>query len=247
MSVETILGYISDFGILPIVVALLIYLIVKLSKRNDEITKKMDEQNKKIDERDERLKSENSQLYDNITKTIAPEHTVEEEENGRRINNYIDSQLTCLLREYGANRAYFFIYHNGGKDMTGRSFQKMSIANEAVDVNTVPLMNSYQNIPRAMFPTLFRTISSQDKLTIKTPDDIKEADPVFYQMMRANNVCSSFIHGIRRSDGVIIGFLVAEYVSSDCSDFAAVEEAVEKKAQRISGAMATKETKEATK
>lgn len=243
MDLGTIVGYIVDYGTLPIVLALLIYLVISFHKQNKDMEAKMAEQDKKQDEREEKQREETTKLYERIIKGIsAPQvHTPEEEEDNRNVNNFVDSQLSCLLAEEKANRAYVFMYHNGGRDMMGRSFQKMSIMNEMVDANTVPIMGSYQNVPRSMFPTLFKTLVAQDMFSVQRTEDIKETDPVLFQMLTSHNAHTAFFHGIKRADGVILGFVVIEYVSNTCEDMDKAEKNLEKKTLRISGAYAGKD------
>ena len=243
MGLEEIVNLIATAGALPVVVALLIYLIVMSAKRNKSLNDELAEQRKKADEREELMREETAKFYERVLKGInsAPVHTQEEEEENRNVNNFIDSQLSCLLAEDKANRAYVFMYHNGGRDMMGRSFQKMSITNEMVDGNTVPIMGSYQNIPRSMFPTLFKTLVSQDRLYIDDIEDIKPTDPVLYQMLRTHAVHAAYMQAIKKMEGMVIGFVVIEYVSNECEDLEKAKADLEKKTLRISGALVGKE------
>ena len=247
MDIGTILGYISEYGISAVIIALLIWLLITYVKKDKAMSEKMEEQEKKDDEREAKQQENTEKLYERLYDSLvkissSPQmHTKEEEEENRIINNFIDGQLSCLIDENKANRAYVFLYHNGGKDIMGRSFQKMSITNEIVDANTVPIMNNYQNVPRSMFPTLFKTILAQDKLSINKIDDIKETDPVLFQMLQTHNVHAAYMRGIRRADGMVLGFVVIEYVSNSCSDVAEAEKNLEKKTLRISGALVGKD------
>ena len=243
MGFGEIVELIVQYGTGPAVIAILILVIFLFMKQNKRLNERLDEQDKKQDEREEKQREETTKLYERIIKGIsAPQvHTPEEEEDNRNVNNFVDSQLSCLLAEEKANRAYVFMYHNGGRDMMGRSFQKMSIMNEMVDANTVPIMGSYQNVPRSMFPTLFKTLVAQDMFSVQRTEDIKETDPVLYQMLASHNVHTAFFHGIKRVDGVILGFVVIEYVSNTCEDMDKAEKNLEKKTLRISGAYAGKD------
>jgi hypothetical protein len=78
-----------------------------------------------------------------------------------------------LIDEMGVNRAYMFSYHNGGRDIMGRGFQKMSIMNEMVDSHTPSVMSKYQNVPRTMFPTLFKKLKAEDIYHITNIEDIR--------------------------------------------------------------------------
>lgn len=130
-----------------------------------------------------------------------------------------------------------FSYHNGGRDIMGRGFQKMSIMNEMVDSITPSVMSKYQNVPRTMFPTLFKKLKTEDVYYIENIEDIKTQDPMSYQMFLDHGAKSIFIQSIKRGDGLMIGFIVMEYVNNTCADFSKAQKDLEKKTLRITGAL----------
>ena len=238
MGFTEIIQVINDFGLVPVMFALIVFLILYILKKNRNDSKEKEEKA----EKDKKEKSEQEEkialILQGVMDSRVEVHTREEEDKNRKVNNYIEAQLSELISKQHANRAYVFMYHNGGKDVAGRNFQKMSITNEIVDVNTVPIMGSYQNIPRSMFPTVFKTLSEKDVYYIPNIDDIKETDAVFYQMLLTHGVKSAFIHGIKRDvDKMVLGFVVLEYVSSKCEDMDEAKEDLELKTMKISGAL----------
>ena len=235
MSVVEIIQAIAEYGVYPVLMAVLLFLIIRESRLNKKNKKDMSEQNKK---QEEKL----SKLITAVVNAQKPdEHTKEEEEDNRRVNNFIESQLNLLIAEEKANRAYVFLYHNGGKDMTGRGFQKMSITNEVVDVNTVSIMSSYQNVPRSLFPTLFKTLVSQDVYYVVNVEDIREMDPMTYQMFTTRGVQTALIHAMKRTDGLVVGFVAMEYAVNKCADVSKAEKNLERIALKINGALINKE------
>lgn len=243
MGLNEIMQMVATYGAFPVLFAITLYLLIKTYKSVQEDKKKNQEERekdqKKDEEREKRYTDMLTSLLTAATKGFS--HTKEEEEDNRRVNNFIEGQLNCLLSEEKANRAYLFAYHNGGHDITGRGFQKMSITNEMVDLNTVPIMRSYQNVPRSMFPTLYKTLVSQDVYFIEDLEEIKESDPMSYQMFLTHGAHSVLIHAIKTMEGAVMGFLVMEYTNSDCEDFEKAKRTLEKKALRISGALINKE------
>lgn len=113
----------------------------------------------------------------------------------------------------------------------------MSISNEMVDLFTTPIMRSFQNVPRSMFPTLFKTLVNQDLYSIEDIETVKETDPVLYQMFKSHAVKAAFIHAIKRSDGMVLGFVVIEYSSNICENVERAKRNLEKRALCISGAL----------
>ena len=239
MDFGTIMEGVATYGAVPALIALVIFVIVMWIKSRSDSQKAEDEREKQRLEQQAAQEERFTKMLDTVVEKLSGTalHTKEEEDDNRRVNNFIEAQLSCLVQEEKANRSYVFMYHNGGKDMAGRSFQKMSITNEIVDPLTVPIMSNYQNVPRSMFPTLFKTLVAQDVYDIENIDDIEEADPVLCQMMKTHGVKTAFIHGVKRSDGMVLGFVVIEYVSNMCEDVAKAKANLEKKALKITGAM----------
>lgn len=95
----------------------------------------------------------------------------------------------------------------------------MSIMNEMVDSATPSVMSKYQNVPRTMFPTLFKKLKTEEVYYITNLEDIRLQDPMSYQMFLDHGAKSVFIQAIKRNDGLMIGFIVMEYVNSVCADF----------------------------
>lgn len=241
--VLSIVEAIATYGLIPVAIAVFVVLMFKINKRftsfEENNNKLMQENSKRISDQQEAVNEMTNKLMMMMVQNTV--HSKEEEEDNRKVNAFIDSQLKCLLSEEKANRAYMFTYHNGGRDITGRGFQKMSITQEVVDFNTVPIMGSYQNVPRAMFPTLFKTLVSQDVYYIEDIEGIKETDPMSYQMFLTHGVKSALINAVKTMNGIVVGFIVLEYSSSSCQDFSKAKKTLEKKALRISGALINKE------
>lgn len=247
MTVAEIVGAIVEYGVVPVLIAVFLFLMIKENKANKKTQNDLGEQYKKMaeqfDKQEERLTDLLDGILDLAKQNNRPEqvHSKEEEEEGRRINNFINSQLNSLLMEEGANRACVFSYHNGGKDMTGRGYQKMSITNEQVDMNTVPIMSSYQNVPRTMFPMLPKKLSSQDVYYIDDVENIHEEDQMTYQFFTTHGAKAAYIQGIKRNDRVLIGFVLVEYTISKCKDKLKVQAALEDATLRITGALVTRD------
>lgn len=242
MTFGEVIKAIGNYGAVPALIALVIIVVIIWIKSRSASQKAEDEREKERVKQDSEREERFTKMFEQVAGMVgqisgATVHTKEEEDDNRRVNNFIEAQLSCLIQEEKANRSYVFMYHNGGKDMAGRSFQKMSITNEMVDMITVPIMNNYQNVPRSMFPTLFKTLVSQDVYDIEHIKDIEETDPVLCQMMKTHGVKTAFIHGIKRADGMVLGFVVIEYVSNECEDIQKAKDNLEKKTLKISGAM----------
>ena len=230
-----LVDYIVQYGVYPVLMAALILVFVFVAKNNKKDKNGENEGSYITREEFQSLQNDISDIKEMVRN--GPEHTVEDEEKNRKLNDYIEGQLQCLIDEMGVNRAYMFSYHNGGRDIMGRGFQKMSIMNEMVDSHTPSVMSKYQNVPRTMFPTLFKKLKAEDVYHITNIEDIRAQDPMSYQMFLDHGAKSIFIQAIKRNDGLMIGFIVMEYVSNTCWDCQKAQKNLEKKTLRITGAL----------
>lgn len=220
----------AQYGIIPCIMLVVLYLIDKHNKN------KANERDKELD-----IEKETSLIssIESIIKAARDvEHTPEDEDSKTRLNNYIANQLGCLI-EKGANRAYLFSYHNGAKDLLGKGYTKMSIILEQVDMTCQSIMKEFQNVPRAMFPILYKTLSKNDLYIIPDVKQLEEQDPMTYQFFSMHNVKSAIFHAIRASNGLMLGFIGIEYVNEACIDIDSAKKDLQKKAQRITGALVT--------
>lgn len=181
------------------------------------------------------FKSELREIVEEVKKPAI--HTVLDEECNHAINEYIDQQLSCIIRETKADRALFFSYHNGGTDILGRGFQKMSITNEQDNSWTSPVMGDFQNIPRTMFSILFKNLAKRNFYCIMDLNDIKEEDGASYQLFKSHNAKQIMCQALKTEAGLMVGFIVAEFITVDCDDLNKVKEILNKKSLRIAGAL----------
>ncbi len=206
---------ISEYGVATVIAAALIVVFIVLGKR---------------------LSNAIGNLIELSGKSAMTIHTKEEEEMNRHKSFLIDLQLENLLIETKANRTSFFEYHNGGYGVTGRSFQKMSVMNEKVDPNTVPLMGSYQNLPRRIYPILIDELSQSGECYFNDIACLKEKDIVSYHWWSARNVKAVYIKAvIDNIKDIILGFITVEYVYNTCEETEKTELQISKASQRIGG------------
>lgn len=231
-TVELIVNY----GVFPVLAALIIFVIIRVFKSQQKSMESLQEANREQEERLSRI----LETILSIGRNTNPVHTPQEEEDNSRINLLINSQLQKCMEDAHSNRAGCYLYHNGGKDASGRSFQKMSMSHECVDANTVPVMSSYQNVPRMMFPVLVQKLTEQGYYYIPNIEDIKESDPVIYQSLLSRGTKAAFMQAIRQTDGLILGFISVEFSTNTFSSEEEIKKALINKAVKISGALELK-------
>lgn len=256
-----IFSAIAQYGIVPVMAGVLAYLLVILH------TKRVDRKNKEQEEKDkrkmvelerekeierQRLEKEKEvekekieaakqaefikAIKDVVMQVANPIHTVEEQTASRKDNQFIAHQLDCLVNE-GVDRAYMFSFHNGGKDLLGRGFLRMSITQESIGTNITPIMTEYQRVPRMMFPKLYEELDEKDYYNIDDIKDIKGTDPLTYQFLIQHGVKAAMFRPVKDESGLMIGFIGVEYINKECDNKKKAGKNLDKKTNRIMGAL----------
>lgn len=241
---EEILNGFAKYGIFPTCIAiflLLVYMTVteirnSYLKRKEAQQKLDDEARRRDDEQKRDAKMLESYKEFALSLLDRPEHSVEEEKRNNNLNDFIYKQLNGLV-ENGADRAYMVSYHNGGKDLLGRGFQKLSITAESVDHDIPSIMTRYQQLPRALFPVMYTSLEDDGVYDVEDTTGVSENDPMTYQFLIEHGVRSAFFRALKRSDGVIIGFVAVEFVLQKCVDTATTKKDLDRTTDRIVGAL----------
>ena len=234
----------TTYGIFPTILAVLIMLIyVTVTNVRDSKLKRKEKQ-QRIDE--EALRRADEQRRDEamleaykkfaVSLLDRPEHSVEEEKRNNNLNEFIYKQLNSLV-EKGADRAYMVSYHNGGRDLLGRGFQKLSITAESVEHDIPRIMTRYQQLPRALFPVMYASLEDDGVYDVEETEAVSEGDPMTYQFLIEHGVCSAFFRALKRSDGVIIGFVAIEFVQHACNNIELTKKELDRTTDRITGAL----------
>jgi len=172
-------------------------------------------------------------------------HVLTEEED--RLAKQIDKSITAELQEITntlqPTRTLLVRYHNGGKDMNGISFLKLSVTNECTNRGVTPVMKEYQNQFRSSINEVCFEIDKNGYMLIPTKDAIKERDRGTYDLMIAKHARSSYNYALRNSTGYIIGFISIIYYEDNkiIEDVDTIKKVMSEKATEISALLSVKE------
>lgn len=237
---------IQTYGILTVIIGFALFAVWEAIKSRIEINEKKEEKALKIKEDDAREKREiersklEAERYEKLVNIIVevvqrgPVHTVEEQEKDREIHETVQHYLDCLVKE-GADRAFYFTFHNGGKDAMGRGLLKMSMFSESVARGT-HIISGFQNVPRSMLPVVYKQLDESGDYYIKNVEDIQDVDQIVYNFMKGHGAKSAMFRVIKRDDGLMLGYVGVEFNTLDY-DFEKQKKNLCKKADRIAGAM----------
>lgn len=227
MGFGEIVKAIVEYGIYPVLMAAMLWIILAAQKRQDQAAAKQEERLTILIESGVKLALKE-----------AKKHNEAEETENRRVNTYIRTQLDSVVTENGASRAFCVAYHNGGTYLNARNFAKCSIVAESVDNQTRALMLDYQNVQRALFIELDNELATTGEFYLDKIEEIKEQAPGCYQLLKQWGTDSIYFKAlVDNTSNMVLGFIAAEFNSGKPKDLEALKLCLSKKAQRISGAI----------
>jgi len=123
----------------------------------------------------------------------------------------IEDLLNALLQETDCDCCSVFSYHNGGTDMLGVPFQKMSCTNQKVRMGISPTANNFQAMYKSSLHYIVSAIKNTKHCYIDDIETLKSIDYGVYDILKQNNIKSMYCEGIMNLSGVIIGYVAISY------------------------------------
>ena len=191
-----------------------IIIIILYIKNNNQRDKEKEEEKKRYERLNEDLRKNYETVIKEIISEITHKHlTPDESKNIEQIECRINNLINIVLKESNASRVFVVRYHNGNKDMLGKSFLKMSMTNEVVNLGVSPMMPDFRDIFRSLLTYWCSTIESKNKYLIQNIEELKEKDMTLYQYLKVRNIEGMCGLAIRDANSNVIGFLGLEYLS----------------------------------
>ena len=131
----------------------------------------------------------------------------------------LDGKVMALLRsvqpEFKASRAYIFTYHNGGKNVLGIDYAKVSCTYEVVALGIKPQQAWLQAMPVTMVWAFVKRINSGiGVICPRIEECFAETDASIYETLRMQNIKSCYCVGLYSDNRMPIGFLGIDYCDS---------------------------------
>lgn len=186
----------------------------------------------------EKERQEDKKRYEKmVDDVIAGVHnmhlTPSESKNIVYIEKQINDDLNVILKETGASRVSVIRYHNGNKDMMGKSFLKMSTTNEVINMGVSSMMSSFNNVFRSFLAYWCHEIEEKGYCSIDDVENIKEKDVSLYQYLKTINVQASHAVALRDADNNVIGVLCIEYLDKDDFDIGKIEKSLDENFSKV--------------
>lgn len=228
------------FDGLAILVMIILY-IKSNNKRQKEYEEERKQRNKEYEEEKKEARERNQEMHDNynlmiqeIVQGIYKKHlTPKESKSIALIEKQINDIINVILKETNASRVCIVRYHNGNKDMLGKSFLKMSMTNEVVNLGVAPMMTDFKDVFRSLLVYWCHEIEVNKYCVIDNTDKIKDVDITMYQYLHVRNIEAKYGIGLRDEDNNTIGFICIEYLNKDDFDLEKINQTVTKNFPKI--------------
>ena len=177
--------------------AILIVFILYI-KGNKKRQKEYDDEREEYKKRNEELHKNYNEMIKDIVKGISKKNlTPEESKSIARIDKQVNDTINLILKETNASRVCVVKYHNGNKDMTGKSFLKMSMTNEVVNIGVAPMMGEFKDVFRSFLAYWCHELEKRDKIFIEDTETTKDIDITMYQYLRTRNIEAKYGAGLK--------------------------------------------------
>lgn len=170
------------------------------------------------DEYQSLAKNYNKMVKDIINGVNTHYLTPEEGKSIAQIEKQINDTVRVMLKDTNASRVCIVKYHNGNKDMTGMSFLKMSMTNEAVNVGVAPLMPDFQGHFRSLLAFWCHEIDTTGECIISDTENLVDVDITMYEYLKTRNIEAKYGVSLKNAEGNVIGFICVEYLNKDDFD-----------------------------
>jgi len=149
----------------------------------------------------------------------------------------VNDMLDNIQYDLNADRIYIFQYHNGGSNIAGIPFVRCTNTHERCEIGIEPHINTYQNLPIAMYGFRHDLIAAGLTITVADIENIRESDKSGYNLMKAQGIKSLYVKGLFGLDNTPIGFLGIDYIREKKELTSEQLVALEAAVQRLSGCM----------
>lgn len=127
------------------------------------------------------------------------------------INKQMTEELRGLLVSLSSDRAYVFLYHNGGISTSGLYFQKMSCVCEVVNQGVLPMSNNSQQLYRASYSYLCEGLKENYYVKVDDRETLETVDGFMYNELVSRHSHSSYFRAIKDINNKVIGFVGVDY------------------------------------
>lgn len=212
-------------------ILVILFLYVKNDKKRQQ---DYEDDRKEYKKRSEEEIQRYDKIIGDIIKGSYKHHlTPQEGHDIAQIEKQINDIINIILKETNASRVCIIKYHNGNKDMTGKSFLKMSMTNEVVNIGVAPMMAEFKDVFRSLLAYWCHEMEIHDYCYIKDVEDIKSKDMTMYQYLSTRNIEAKYGISLKDLSGNVIGFMCIEYLNKNDFNLENIYKSIKKNFPKI--------------
>lgn len=172
-----------------------------------------------IRKKNEEINSKYDNMVERIILGVNQSHlTPKESQNIALIEKQINDIINVILKDTQASRVCIVKYHNGNKDMTGKSFLKMSMTNEVVNIGVASMMGEFKDVFRSLLAYWCHEIETKSYCVIDDVENLKNIDLTMYQYLKTRNIEAKYGLPLKDMNNNTIGFMCIEFLDKNNFD-----------------------------
>lgn len=211
-----------------------VIMIILFIKSNKKRQKEFDAERKEYQKMNDEIRDNYNAMIKDIVQGVTKRHLTYEESKGLiQIEKQINDIINEILKDTGASRVCIVKYHNGNKDMTGKSFLKMSMTNEVVNIGIAPMMADFRDIFRSLLSYWCHELEEHEICIIKDAEEIRDIDITMYQYLTTRHIESKYGTVLKDNDGNILGFICIEYLDKNHFDIDKINKTIQNNLPKI--------------
>lgn len=165
---------------------------------------------------------------DKINNTVNPDEGKAVIENSTR-DTHINSILDDLRQDVNADRAKFFQFHNGQRNLKDIPFLYASVTHERIGAGISSEIQSLQRIPSSIFASNIQSYLKGEVRCLETATATSDAQRALLEAQRVKETCSFGVF----TDDDIVGFITINYVIDGKPERGIIDQALRKASIRI--------------
>lgn len=132
------------------------------------------------------------------------------------VNAVLKDASREAVRELRCSRIAIYVFHNGNKSMFGLPFFKMSCVHEwGVNGTNTPRSKAHTDLPLHLFNDFIEDLWRYGHYRAQNVDLAIQKDNSIREFVAYSNTKALYFTAVKDSDGIINGFVVAEFESFD--------------------------------
>lgn len=136
-------------------------------------------------------------------------------EKRRNVDKTINAALERVLMRTNCDRAFIFEFHNGGTNLGGLPFLRMSNTYEVVDTGILPQRHHQENISLSMYGRLVTKIIESPYVTVNANMKEEEIPAIAYETLHHMSIHTALYVRISDIKGRVIGYVGIDFVKAD--------------------------------